>query len=74
VDAGASNYPPSEWLADAEWELPVLLDDADDSVLNAVGLIAIPYTVVVNSDGTVAARATGAVPIEVLVELTELLS
>jgi hypothetical protein len=51
--------------------LPVLVDDEARSVLNAFGLSAYPFTVVVDADGRVAGRATGALPIEGLIEFTE---
>ena len=65
------NYPPSAWLADAGWSLPTLVDSADDSVLRAFGLTAYPFVVVVGPDGLVAARASGAIPIETLIGFTE---
>ena len=69
VRSTADNYPPSAWLG--EWPLPVLVDDEALTLLQAVGLSAYPFTVVVAPDGTVAGRAVGAVPIEALVEFTE---
>jgi hypothetical protein len=70
VRSNEDNYPPSAWLIDAGWPLPVLIDDSDLTLLAAVGLNAYPFTIVVAPDGTVAGRAAGALPIEALVEFT----
>lgn len=70
VRRSAEFYPPSAWLADARWSLPVLIDDEALTLLRAVGLSAYPFTVVVAPDGTVAGRAVGAIPIEALLEFT----
>jgi hypothetical protein len=48
----------------------VLIDDEALTLLEAVGLSAYPFTVVVAPDGTVAGRAAGAIPIEGLIEFT----
>jgi hypothetical protein len=52
----------------------VLLDDDARSVLRAFGLTAYPYTVVVDANGQIAGRATGALPIEGVIEFTESLA
>jgi hypothetical protein len=61
VDAGLSNYPPSEWLKREGWTLPVVVDDTASSTAEAFGMSGTPFWVFVNSDGTVAARAAGAI-------------
>jgi hypothetical protein len=68
------NYPPSRWLDDEGWSLPVLLDDDAHSLIRATGLTAFPYTIVVDGSGAVVGRGTGAIPIEELVGFTEQLS
>jgi hypothetical protein len=70
VRTTGDNYPPSAWLTDAGWPLPVLIDDEDLTLLQAVGLSAYPFTLVIAPDGTVAGRAVGAIPIENLIEFT----
>jgi cytochrome c biogenesis protein CcmG, thiol:disulfide interchange protein DsbE len=60
VDITAANYPPSAWMADEGWTVPVILDDDADTVLNAFGITAFPAFVFVNADGTVFLRFTGA--------------
>jgi thiol-disulfide isomerase/thioredoxin len=57
----APNYPPSAWLQDEKWPFPVLADSPQFTAATAYGLSAYPYFVLVNPDGTVAARATGEV-------------
>ena len=49
------------WLAREGWTAPVITDP-DGSVASAYGLTAFPFFVFVNADGTVAARATGELP------------
>jgi thiol-disulfide isomerase/thioredoxin len=58
------NYPPSAWLEGVKWPFPVLADSPQFTAATAYGLSAYPYFVLVNPDGTVAARATGEVPID----------
>ena len=54
-----ANYPPSEWLADEGWTLPVIMDDEEGSVAEAFGLAAYPYWVFVDAEGNVHSRAQG---------------
>jgi thiol-disulfide isomerase/thioredoxin len=69
TDATRANYPPSEWLADEGWTVPLIVDDADDSASRALGLTAFPFTVIVDADGRIVARAAGSIPIDSLIEL-----
>lgn len=55
------NYPPSEWFDDENWPTPILLDDDNSSVGAAYGLTGFPFWVVVDADGNVVARVSGAV-------------
>ena len=55
------NYPPSAWFAGEQWPTPILLDDADSSLAQAYGLSAFPFWVVVDADGNVVGRLSGAV-------------
>ncbi len=59
IDAARGNFPPSAWLDREGWTAPVLSDDAASDGLAALGVSSFPGFVFVNSDGTVAARATG---------------
>lgn len=60
------NYPPSKWLASEGWTVPVIMDDAADSVGSAFGLSAYPYFVFVDAEDRVAFRITGGLPIETI--------
>ena len=62
VDEGAPNYPPSRWFLAEEWPVPVLRDSANNDLAASFGLSGFPYTVVIDADGTVVARQSGAVP------------
>ncbi len=62
VDEGAPNYPPSRWLLAEEWPVPVLRDSANNDLATGFGLSGFPFTVVVDADGKIVARQSGAVP------------
>ena len=66
VDANRPNYPPSEWLEREDWAIPTITDDTDGTAAQAFGLTGYPYFVAVKADGTVAARASGELPLEQL--------
>ena len=59
IDPARPNYPPSAWLERERWVQPTLVDDADSSALDALGVTNFPAFVFVNADGTVASRTTG---------------
>lgn len=63
VLAQPGNYPPSEWLEEEGWTVPLIRDDARSSVLVAHGDGGFPFWVFTNSDGTVALRVAGSIPI-----------
>lgn len=66
VDRNQTNYPPSEWLEEEGWTLPVVMDDNLRTVANAFGLPAYPYFVFVDAEGNVAGRLTGGLPADTL--------
>ena len=66
VDRSQANYPPSKWLEEEGWTLPVLMDDNTRTVANAFGLPAYPYFVFVDAEGNVASRHIGALTPEAL--------
>ena len=66
VDESRPNYPPSSWLEEENWEVPVLADDTDSSVAQAFGLSAFPFFVAVDADGKVVARTSGELEVEQL--------
>jgi thiol-disulfide isomerase/thioredoxin len=59
VNPSAPNYPPSTWLADANWPTPVIADDAQNSAATAYGITGFPYLVFVDAQGRVVYRASG---------------
>jgi hypothetical protein len=59
VDETRGNYPPAQWLADAEWPVETLIDDADGTALRTLGVPAFPALVLVDGDGNVTLRVTG---------------
>jgi thiol-disulfide isomerase/thioredoxin len=77
VSSDRPNYPPDEWLANMDWQWPVLADDAppdDESpppAMGAYGGISYPTIVLVDADGQVFRRLSGEVPIDVLDPLVD---
>ena len=59
VAADRDNYPPSEWIVDNGWSWPTIADDEILSAINAFGGTGFPFTVVLDTDGTVLARRSG---------------
>ena len=71
VDPERPNYPPDQWLAEKEWDWPVLADDAELTAANAYGVTGFPFFTIVDADGNVAARGSGEYPIEALQVLVD---
>ncbi len=64
LNPDAPNFPPDAWLADMTWEIPTLADgiDLDRQAFiasDAFGVNGFPFTVLIEADGTVAARWSG---------------
>lgn len=72
TDAARPNYPPSAWLAREEFPAlwPVMVDDQQRTAGQAFGVSGYPFFVLLDADGKVVQRRSGAVPME---ELTALL-
>ena len=74
------NWPPDEWLRDTmAWEYPAMLDGLDlvegaYIAAAAYGVSGFPFVVLVNPDGTVAARWSGQREPEQISEYLELLA
>lgn len=73
-DPNRQEYPPSAWLSDAGWPVPVLADSEQREAADAYGLTAFPYTVFVYSDGTIAARVTGGLSYDSFIGAVEFLA
>jgi thiol-disulfide isomerase/thioredoxin len=61
---GQPNFPPAEWLAKERWTWPVLVDDEIGTAAEALGGNGFPFIVFVDSDGNVASRYSGEMPID----------
>jgi thiol-disulfide isomerase/thioredoxin len=62
VDPNAPNYPPSDWVVEKGWEWPTIADDEELTAFGAFGGTSFPFIVVLDSDGAVLARRSGAAP------------
>jgi thiol-disulfide isomerase/thioredoxin len=71
IDPIRNNYPPSRWLVDEGWTVPIIRDSASSTTLTAYGNGGFPFWVFTNSDGTVALRVAGAIPINDLEQILE---
>ena len=63
-DPQRPNFPPGKWLADVNWPYPVIADGVDMTIngfaaASAFGLSGFPFVVLLDGDGTVAARWSG---------------
>lgn len=59
IDETRSKYPPNAWLEGEGWTQRVVMDDAQNSISAAYGLVSFPYYVLVDGTGTVVQRLTG---------------
>lgn len=59
IQPTGTNYPPSAWLSREGWDRPTLVDDANDTALNALGMGNFPGFVFVGADGLIQRRLTG---------------
>ncbi len=72
TNATRGNYPPAAWLDAEGWTGGVMMDDAESSTLRAYGLGSFPAWAAVKADGTIAARATGELSEEQVLQLAAL--
>jgi hypothetical protein len=63
---GRVNWPPSTWLDNAQWPIPVIADDQNQTIARALGIPAVPFWLLVGADGTVLLRQTGEATVEFL--------
>lgn len=59
VSASRPNYPPSEWIVAKGWEWPTLADSQTGDASVAMGVSGFPFSVIIDTDGTVLARSSG---------------
>lgn len=75
VDPSLPNFPPADWLIDAGWPHPVILDGVDFErqtfiAADAFGLAGYPFVVLLDGDGNVASRWSGeSSPDEIIAEI-----
>jgi len=74
IDATRPNYPPNDWLNDAGWPVPVIVDDQQETVAAYFGLNAFPFWVVLDGDGTVLERFTGELEVDQFAQLIDEIS
>jgi thiol-disulfide isomerase/thioredoxin len=62
VDNSAPNYPPSQWLLDKRWpsEWPVMADSVESTSFVFNGGGGFPYLMIVDAEGNLLARDSGA--------------
>lgn len=71
-DATRENHPPADWFAGVDWPDPVMVDDANGSILAMFGMTRVPAWVVLDNKNVVVARVTGALGPEGLESLVDL--
>ena len=54
------NFPPSDWLDRENWPVPVVLDSSSSEVGRAFGVSAFPIWAMVDADGNLVTRISGA--------------
>lgn len=69
-DPSRGNWPSQDWLEAIEWPTPILVDSIYNTIADAYGLTAFPYTVVIDGHGTVTWREIGMVgPEQIVIQL-----
>lgn len=67
MDSTRTNYPPSEWLDNEGWSVPVIADSEPEAdVYVSYGAGGFPYWVFVDADGNVVRRSSGELDISTL--------
>jgi cytochrome c biogenesis protein CcmG/thiol:disulfide interchange protein DsbE len=66
VAPDGDNYPPSQWIVDKGWPWDVMADDDVATAFVSSGGSGFPYTVLVDADGIVIARAAGNRPADAI--------
>lgn len=65
INRARDNFPPSNWLEREDWPVPVVLDSAGSEVGVAYGVGAFPLWAMVDSQGNLIARLTGAGQVDI---------
>jgi thiol-disulfide isomerase/thioredoxin len=72
TDPLRGNWPPQEWLEQAGWTTPVIMDDARGTAAVAFGMASTPMYVVLDGDNNVVGRISGEIGISGLNSLSQL--
>jgi cytochrome c biogenesis protein CcmG/thiol:disulfide interchange protein DsbE len=63
-DPAQDNFPAGDWLHDAGWAVPTMLDNEDGAAAAAFGVSGYPFFVAVDAQGNVVARDSGEIGVE----------
>jgi thiol-disulfide isomerase/thioredoxin len=63
TDKTRPNFSPAEWLNGEGWQVPVLVDNEEQTAAKAFGLSGFPFFVVVDADGNVVQRTSGEIDV-----------
>lgn len=66
------NWPPQQWLEDEGWTVPVIMDDAESSVVQAYGMVGTPFYVVLDGNNVNLGRFSGQVGVGGLAAMVDL--
>jgi thiol-disulfide isomerase/thioredoxin len=58
------NWPPQDWLEEAGWTAPVVMDDEIGTVAGSYGMAGTPFWVVLDGDNTSLFRVSGEIPVD----------
>ena len=70
LDDTRGNWPPQDWFEREGYDHPIIVDDAEGSIANALGMTATPYWVALR-DGQVQGRIPGQLPMEQVQQIAE---
>lgn len=76
VDPTRPNFPPSEWVVEKDWTYPIIADGVDmerETFIGsaAYGLSGFPFTTLIDADGNVAARWSGELGADGIIEMID---
>ena len=64
ANEAAPNWPPSEWVVKKGWLWPTMVDDEQQSTMQAFGGTSYPSMMILDADGTVVARTSGELSVD----------
>lgn len=59
IQPDQDNFPPAEWIDEKGWPWQIMADDESSTAFLAEGGSGFPYTVLLDAEGNVLARASG---------------